>query len=276
MKKFFVILSIIITSSNIAFSQDLYNYENSKKFVEYLTKSGQFELATREYERLIFMSPQNDTLKTSLLSTYRRAGKYDEALLRARQLYSNASEMPVSSAIEYGRVLLLKANYQEAKTFWESNVNLPISDKAILSATSAILQDNYKNANEILGNLKNEDHKLAFEYKDLALKAGQIKKKSPALAGLMSAIIPGSGRVYAKDWKDGLVSFLFVGTMAFQSYRGFLKSGTQSTRGWIYGGVALGFHLGNIYGSVSSAKAYNKKRFQTIRNSVDNLFNSYY
>lgn len=275
MKKFFIILFIII-NSKISFAQDLYNYENSKKFVEYLTKSGQFELATREYERLIFMSPQNDTLKTLLLSTYRRAGKYDEALLRAKQLYANTTEMPVSSAIEYGRVLLLKANYQEAKNFWESNINLPNSDKIILSATSDILQDNYKKANEILVTLKNEDHKLAFDYKDLAFKAKEMKKKSPALAGLMSAIIPGTGRFYTKDWKDGLVSFLFVGTMAFQSYRGFVKSGTQSTRGWIYGGVALGFHLGNIYGSVSSAKGYNKKRFQTIRNNVDNLFNSYY
>ncbi len=257
-------------------AQDIYNYDNTKKFAEYLAKSGQYELATREFERLVFMLPSNDTLKTSLLSMYRRSGKFDETVLRAKQLYPDLTMMSANSAVEYGRTLLLKPNYQAAKEFWETNTQVSQPDKIILSATAEILQDNYKQANQILQNLKDEDHKLASDYKGLATQAIAIKRKSPALAGLMSAIVPGAGRFYAKDWKDGLVSMFFVGTMAFQSYRGFNQSGVKSTRGWIYGGVALGFHLGNIYGSVVSAKGYNKKSHQFFRNKIDNLFNSYY
>ena len=32
--------------------------------------------------------------------------------------------------------------------------------------------------------------------------------KNPAKAAIMSAFVPGSGKVYAKRWSDGLVSFL--------------------------------------------------------------------
>lgn len=274
-QKHLLILLILFKFINTS-AQDLYNYENTKKFAEYLSKSGQYELATREFERLVFMLPSNDTLKTSLLSMYRRSGKFDETVIRAKQLYPELSIMSASSAVEYGRTLLLKPNIKEAKEFWEMNTQIAQPDKIILSATAEILQDNYKEANQILLTLKDEDHKLASDYKGLAMQALKIKRKSPALAGLMSAIVPGTGRFYSKDWKDGLVSMLFVSTMAFQSVRGFNQSGTKSTRGWIYGGVAMGFYLGNIYGSVVSAKAYNKKSHQQIRNKIDNLFNSYY
>lgn len=275
MKKKLLILLILFKFIN-AGAQDLYNFENTKKFAEYLAKSGQFDLATREFERLVFMVPQNDTLKTSLLSLYRRSGKYDEAIIRGKQLYPEIYNMISSSAIEYGRILLLKSDFQLAKNFWESNTRIENADKIILSATSDILQDNYKSANEILNTLKPEEHKLAAEYKEIGKQAVEIKRKSPVLAGIMSAIVPGTGRFYSKDWKDGLVSFFFVSTMTFQSIRGFNKSGVNSTRGWVYGGVALGFYLGNIYGSVVSAKGYNKKSHQSIRNKIDNLFNSYY
>lgn len=275
MRKKLLILFIIIFSRSVS-AQDLYNFENTQKFAEYLAKSGQYDLATREFERLTFMLPENDSLKTSLLSMYRRSGKYDEAIIRGKQLYPELTTMSASSAVEFGRTLLLKSDYKSAKTFWDANQKLSTPDKIILSTTSDILQDNYKSANDLLQTLKPEDHRLATNYKELAEQAIAIKRKSPAMAGIMSAIIPGTGRVYVKDWKDGIVSLFFVGTMAFQSIRGFNKSGVKSTRGWIYGGIGFGFYLGNIYGSVVSAKGYNKKSHLGIRTKIENLFNSYY
>jgi hypothetical protein len=240
-------------------AQDLYNFENTKKFAEYLSKSGQYDLAAREYERLIFMNNQNDTLKSSLFSMYRRAGKYD-----------------ANSALEYSKLLLLKSDYKIVNDFLQSNQTIKQPDKVILTATSEILQDNYKQAKEILAVLKPDDHKLASDFQNVVNQAFKVKKKSPAVAGLMSAIVPGTGRFYARDWRDGIVSTIFTSIMAFQSYRGFSKSGVESTRGWIYGAVGLGFYLGNIHGSVVSAKNYNRKSYQGIRSKVDNLFNVYY
>lgn len=275
MKKI-LLINFLVFIQLTTFSQDLYNFENTKKFAQYLAKSGQFELATREYERLVFVQPENDTLKTSLLSMYRRSGRLDDGLLRGKQLYPDLTKMSATAAVEYDRMLLLKPQFKEAKSFAEQNTLLSNGDRLILSATSEILRDNYKQASQILQTLKDDEHKLALDYKELTQQALETKRKSPALAGIMSVVIPGTGRFYSKDWKDGIVSMFFAGAMGFQAYRGFSKSGIKSTRGWIYGGIGFGFYLGNIYGSVQSAKFYNKKSRQGIKNSIDKLFNSYY
>ncbi len=270
------IIFLLLLISLKTTAQDLYNYENSKKFAEYLSKSGQYELAAREFERLIFLNNQNDSLKTSLFAMYRRAGRYDEGINRVSQIYTNLDTIPAHSAIEYSKLLLLKSDYPSVKTFLQTNQSLQQPDKIILSTTSEILQDNYKQAQSILTILKPEDHKLAADFQNTVIQALKTKKKSPALAGVMSAVVPGTGRFYAKYWKDGIVSMFFVGVMAFQSYRGFSKSGVNSTRGWIYGAIGLGFHLGNIHGSVVSAKSYNRKSYQTVRSRIESLFNGYY
>src|SRR6218665_1289259 len=96
------------------FSQDLYTYENSKKFGEYLLKSGQFDLATKEYERLVFLNKTDDTLKLSLMKAYRLAGKFDTGILRTQQLFPETAEMPYPHALEYSKTLMSKRDFKEA------------------------------------------------------------------------------------------------------------------------------------------------------------------
>src|SRR5690606_34905714 len=102
------------------------------------------------------------------------------------------------------------------------------------------------------------------EYEGIIAEGLALKRKSPAVAGIMSAVIPGSGRVYARDYKDGLISLLFIGGTAFQSYRRFHDKGIKSVGGWIYGGISFGFYVANIYGSVQSAKIFNAKQNKTL------------
>ena len=111
---------------------------------------------------------------------------------------------------------------------------------------------------------------------DLAAQGEIIKLKSPFLAGSMSAIVPGSGKFYTRDWKDGLIGFLTVGASAYQSVRGFQRRGINSGYGWVFGGLATGFYFGNIYGSVQSAKRYNKRKKQNLKLKIENRFNTDY
>jgi hypothetical protein len=75
----------------------------------------------------------------------------------------------------------------------------------------------------------------------------------------MSTFIPGSGKIYTKNWQDGLIALLFVASNAWQAYRGFSKDGVKSTYGWVFGSIGAGFWLGNIYGSYKSAQKFNKQ-----------------
>jgi len=86
------------------------------------------------------------------------------------------------------------------------------------------------------------------------------------LAGVMSGIIPGSGKFYARDWKNGLISLVFIGVLGYQSYYGFNQKGLESGLGWVYGTLGFGFYIGNVVGSVSSANRYNAQKNQKLIN----------
>ena len=91
-----------------------------------------------------------------------------------------------------------------------------------------------------------------------SLKGTELKYLSPALGGIMSAVIPGSGKVYAGRFLDGLQAFTVVVAPAYNAYYHFVKNGTRSVQGWIWAAVASYFYLSDIYGSAKAVKEYNE------------------
>ena len=83
----------------------------------------------------------------------------------------------------------------------------------------------------------------------------ELPEKSPVLAGVMSAILPGSGYIYAEHYGDGITAFLInglfiAGTVTAIHQENYAVAG-------IVGGVGVPFYLGNIYGSANAAKKWN-------------------
>ena len=103
-----------------------------------------------------------------------------------------------------------------------------------------------------------------------------MKYKSRFLAGSLSAIIPGMGKVYSGRWKDGIISLLFVAGTGYQAYRAFNDKGIESVYGWIMGSLSLGFYIGNIYGSAKAARLYNTKQDQFYREKVTHYYIDHY
>jgi TM2 domain-containing membrane protein YozV len=81
--------------------------------------------------------------------------------------------------------------------------------------------------------------------------------KSTFIAGILSAIIPGSGKMYVGEWGDGITAFLITGLFAFLAYDNFKAH--HNTRAWIFTGLGGFFYGGNIYGSVAAAQIFNAK-----------------
>jgi TM2 domain-containing membrane protein YozV len=81
--------------------------------------------------------------------------------------------------------------------------------------------------------------------------------KSPVAAGILSALIPGSGKLYTGQISEGITSFLLNGLFAFISYNNFQNN--HNVRGWIFAGVTALLYSGNIYGSAASAQIYNTR-----------------
>jgi len=82
-----------------------------------------------------------------------------------------------------------------------------------------------------------------------------LPQKSPVLAGFLSAVLPGSGYMYAEHYGDGVTAFLINGLFIAGAATGFHQE--NYAVGTIVAGVGLPFYFGNIYGSANAARKWN-------------------
>ncbi len=88
-------------------------------------------------------------------------------------------------------------------------------------------------------------------------KINHLKKKNPKMAGILS-IIPGGGFLYCERYQDAFVSFLLNSSLILAAYKAFEND--NNYLGGVISFVETGFYTGNIYGSITSAHKYNKKK----------------
>lgn len=89
--------------------------------------------------------------------------------------------------------------------------------------------------------------------------------KSPAVAALMSCIIPGSGKIYAGETGAGAAALLGVGSMAAITAENWSRHGLTHWKTILSGVSAAALYIGNIYGSYISVSIHNND----IRNAQD-------
>ncbi len=232
-------------------AQNIYDLKSTREYAAHLYQQQDYLLAAMEYERLVFMKPGKIEFKQLLVSSYRKAGEY--------QLGINVladSDMSTPLIPEYGKLLLLSGNLDKFHTLINNQDISDAQEILFLNTSFLIYQGLYPEASAKLRQSVWVDPDLQ-SLKNIADEASGVAFKSPALAAGLSAIIPGSGKIYAGYWQDGLISVLMIGLTSWQAYRGFNQDGASSVYGWIYGGFAGALYLGNIYGSGKAANKYN-------------------
>lgn len=273
-----IIFTVFLVSTLIplAISQEnLLDYDNSLEFARYLKSTQQYDFATDEYERLNFLWPGDTTISLELVNTYRLNQQCSRLGFSYELLKNNISHNhSLLSAKEYLAFSLRCKSTSDR--FSEIASLFPPAEKHFYELSHLWVNERYDTA--FAYNRKNEDfikeskpdlYHLSYDFEN-------EKYKSPALAVIMSAVIPGSGKAYSSRWGDALISFLFVGTNAYASYRAFNKKGIKSVNGWVFGGIAFSFYSANLWGSAKAAKWYNsdlKKRYQD--NAENIIYNSF-
>ena len=106
---------------------------------------------------------------------------------------------------------------------------------------------------------------------DVYKRTLRFNQKSMILAGLMSAIIPGSGKMYAGKVGEGVSSFLSIGVLAALTLENYYKAGPKNFKTIAFGSAFTIFYLGNIYGSIISIKVYRNEFNKIGENKI--LFN---
>jgi len=77
------------------------------------------------------------------------------------------------------------------------------------------------------------------------------------LAAFYSAIIPGSGKIYAGRLGDGLSSFFIVSSLGLITAENWYKAGIKNPKTIFFGSLFSVFYVGNIWGSYFSVQIQN-------------------
>jgi hypothetical protein len=241
---------IFLVSSIALNGQDLYTFENTARFADYLMQSGRYSMAAAEFERLVFLKPDSLRLKTNLLDSYALDRNFEAIMRRAMQFQmQNAFEDTLFT--NYRIWSLLKQDNRPINTIQFSNTEaISKTAKKYYWAWQELMNQHVLKAQENIP-------KNALYIPEVALLNETCTK---------------AGKWYAGDRKDAVIGFVTIGMMAYQAYRGFKKDGTSSVYGWISAGLGAGFYLGNIYGSARSAKRYNDRKFKTLQPDFESNF----
>jgi hypothetical protein len=92
---------------------------------------------------------------------------------------------------------------------------------------------------------ESEEEKLNEYY----IRISEMPSRSPFVAGIMSAAVPGLGRIYAGKTAEGISSFLYVGALMATSWDLYNRLGSSNPFFIISAGLSGIFYIGNIWGS---------------------------
>jgi tetratricopeptide (TPR) repeat protein len=231
---------------------------------------GEYYRAITEYKKFLFLFPDSGKADSALFgvgTAYYRGEEYEPAartFAAVQEKYGKGVHAAPSAYFE-GVSLWRLGRFDRAGAALDRVAALdPSSDYAPLSGIGKSLLA--YDAKDLPGCRQELERFLASYPHDpraenvretvaLLDRNRELPRKSPAFAGALSAVVPGSGYLYAERYGDGLVAFvvngLFIaGTVAAIHQENYAVAA-------IVGGIGVPFYIGNIYGSANAATKWN-------------------
>lgn len=247
-----------------------YTPENILKFADFLYTEGDYLRAASEYQRYLFYRPQESAqIHYKIAVCYQFGGKTEQAIRGFEALLRTDPESQFASRAYYqiGATYFLQGQFERSVQFLSES--LPritdarqYTEAEQLIGLSYLKQKQWSKAGEVFKALQKSDvmqvREKAVVYHKYAEKGEDLPTRSPFLAGTLSTIVPGAGRLYTGRFGDALTTLFTVGVTGWQAYDGFRRDGISSAKGWTLGTLCGIFYVGNIYGSVISARVYNR------------------
>ncbi|MBN1981693.1 MAG: hypothetical protein JW795_09185 [Chitinivibrionales bacterium] len=263
-----------------------------RSFAHYLMGKGDYRRAAEEFKRALFLSDttnRSDALLDTIALCYEKSGDFDNAGRYYQRIFTAPSHVPLSDTAQHsrsiqpiyyphqglqnstarqarfnlGRIRFLQQRYTESRAILGGLAGKDTTGTFLaLTIASLISEKKWDTAAEQLQLYRpsaQTDSMMKAMLGSLTAQYRLKEVKHAPLAAALSAMVPGLGKVYTGDYRDGLVSFVIVGLCAAQSWLGFRKNHSSSVRGWVFASFGTLFYSGNIYGSAVAAHVYNEK-----------------
>ena len=263
-----------------------YRPENILRFAEFLFMEGDYLRAAGEFQRYLYyfdsLPREADYIFYKIAFCYRLSKDYQKSIDYFQKIIFNYPQSIYlnDSYFQIAHSYFLMSKYKKSISFSNSNISFIKSDVQRLKikqliGLNYIYQKRWSKAIDFFDLLKNNEKNnyLTTSLRNFAKQGAKLRRKSKLLAGIMSAVIPGTGKMYCHRTTDGLFSLLTIGLTAWQAYDGFRKNGVKSVKGWIYGTISAFFYVGNIYGSIVAVKIYNQQSESKLLSKVGVMIN---
>ncbi len=282
MKGFFLLLTILsFFIDEIIFSQSnkFNSLENIRKFADYLYCDNDYIRAILEYERYLNIKSiensnkiEDDTVMYKISLSQIKLNKYNDASTNLKLLFN--SELKDESILQYYKINFMNNNFTQLsndyyyRNIYSEKYSGQLSIYFILSNLmnkKLYTTDDEEKLLKELNNISIYDKNKIISF--ISYRRNQQYKNS-LKASVLSTIIPGSGKIYTKNYGGGITSFILTSLFTFLSIDNF--NSNHNFRGFLFGGISLFFYSGNIYGSVASANIYNAKKVYEFNHQIDN------
>ncbi|UCC11189.1 MAG: tetratricopeptide repeat protein [candidate division WOR-3 bacterium] len=257
---------------------DYYSPENILRFAGYLFEDGDYLRAAGEYQRFLFsfdsIPEQADSILFQIAECYRLTEDYIRAIGQYQKIIDRYPRSRLKDECYYKISLchMLMGRHDESIHFLYNHLSEPSNSSLSLriqqlTAANYLFQRRWQAAINLFA-IDSAYSKTTSHIINYASQGMQLPRKSSTLAGLYSAIVPGTGKFYCGRTVDGIQSLATVGVLGWQSYTGFRDDGAGSVKGWVFGVIGGIFYLGNIYGSVVAAEIYNEEQAERLLQKV--------
>ena len=285
--KSLLIIFLTATLLSVAFAEkpiEYYAPENVRKFADFLYEEGDYLRAAGEYQRYLFYrsglkarlesvatgaGTDGEQIRYKIAICYRFAGQTEQAIQGFETLLQTHPEGQFASRAYYqiGATYFLTDQFEQSVRFLRGALphiadTRQHAEAEQLIGLSYLMQKQWSEAGKVFEALQKSGTLMVSEkakvYHNYAEAGARLPTRSPFLAGMLSTIVPGAGRFYTGRIGDALNSLFVVGITGWQAYDGFRRDGISSVKGWTIGTLSGIFYVGNIYGSVISARVYNR------------------
>lgn len=251
-------------------------------FADRLFESGDYYRAITEYERVAFHHPDGAAAPRAryrIAMCYYMGGKFS---LAARHFRDFAERYPDEPLGRQAAFMVAEARYKD-NDFQAAIAALdavlakrpagPEGDAAlVLLGRCHLREGNWERAAEIFESVPpgSASGDAAAGLARGARKYPDVPMKSPALAGTLSAVVPGAGQLYVGRTGDAAIAFLLNAAFVWAAVESFDKG--NNVAGGILLAFEAGWYSGNVFNAVGGAQKYNRRARQDYLDDLQNRY----
>ena len=239
-----------------------------RQFCGELFIAGEYYRAITEAKRYLSIfprGPQAEEMAKLIGDAYLMSHEWAEAISAYDNFLMQFPKSPLANTATFHKAIALvkQGNAAEAERLFQlilsGSDRLKKGEAARWEILLLIRQNRFDEAERLLRDrmLRPEIEEEAMLIEGLLRDKKGVRYKSPETAGLLSAILPGSGQFYNERYQDGIYSLLLNSLFIFGAWKAF-DSDNYGLAGLLTL-FELGWYAGGIYGAVGGAHKYNRQ-----------------